>query len=162
MGICCEENKIGALMRATTFEIEELVAGDGAWWPGFLGRIAERGQEALKAERDERGWAWSALWAWIVADVRRYEAYTQALQAYVQDKALETVLIADGSGDADLRVGTRFKLAERVDPVRWGSRKHHTVEVVGDLGERLRRARERVLPDDVSDAVVVVPARDEI
>jgi hypothetical protein len=45
--------------------------------------------------------------------------------------------------------------AEREFPHRWGQKSHVTVENVTDLGERLRRARERVLPQDVVDAEVV-------
>ena len=111
---------MGALMRATRVEIAELVAGDAEWGPLFCGRIAEGGQAALKAERDMRGWSWGALWGWIVADEGRYRDYMQALEAYVQEKALETVGIADGSGEAKLMVDTRFKLAGKVDRARWG------------------------------------------
>lgn len=45
--------------------------------------------------------------------------------------------------------------AEREFPARWGQKNHVTVEHVGDLGEKLRRAKERVLPQDVEDAEVV-------
>jgi hypothetical protein len=46
-------------------------------------------------------------------------------------------------------------LAERLSSDEFGPKSHVTVESVGDLGERLRRARERVLPQDVVDAEVV-------
>jgi uncharacterized membrane protein YccC len=38
--------------------------------------------------------------------------------------------------------------AEREFPGRWAQRNHVTVEHVGDLAERLRRARERVIDAD--------------
>lgn len=69
-----------------------------------------------------RGWAWGALWRWIVGDEARYRDYMQALEAYVQGLALETITIADGSEDAKLRVDTRFKLAGKVDAGRWGDK----------------------------------------
>ena len=113
---------MGALMRATRVEVEALVAGDPSWWPGFCGAIAEKGEAALKEEKESRGWSWGALWKWIVQDEARYREYMQALEAHVQMLALETVPIADGDGDAKLRVDTRFKLAGKVDRARWGDK----------------------------------------
>ena len=147
---------MGALARATRVEIVELVAGDVEWWPLFCGRIAEGGQAALKAERDMRGWSWGALWGWIVADEGRYRQYMQALEAYVQDKALETVGIADGSGEAKLMVDTRFRLAGKVDRARWGEQVKvdagglvlidaGLVGFAGALLDRLSAPKERVI-----------------
>lgn len=56
--------------------------------------------------------------------------------------------------------------AEREHPHRWGQRTHQTVEHVGDLGDKLRKARERAInaapqtpviehDEQVSDAQVI-------
>lgn len=41
--------------------------------------------------------------------------------------------------------------AEREFPHRWGQKNHLTVENVGDLGDRLRRSRERVIDAEVTE-----------
>jgi hypothetical protein len=38
---------------------------------------------------------------------------------------------------------------EREFPQRWAQRTHTTVEIVGDLGDRLRRAQERLIDGEV-------------
>lgn len=131
---------MGALNRATVREVSELVASDPTWWPGFCAGIAEKGQLALREERDMRGWSWGALWKWIVSDEKLYGEYMQALEAYAQDKALETVSIADDLDPADVagvskgkvQIETRFRLAGKVDRARWGEK----VEVSGKVEHR--------------------------
>lgn len=130
---------MGALNRATMQEVDELVGGDPGWWPGFCGQIAENGQSAIKTERDMRGWSWSALWEWIIKDEVRYRDYMRALEAYVQDKALETIDIADGSEDAKLRVDTRFRLAGKVDRPRWGEQEPKAALPVVTINIGIRR-----------------------
>lgn len=142
---------MGALMRATVAEVDEIYATDAAWWPGFCGAVAERGQVALREERDLRGWSWGALWRWIQDDPKRAGEYQAALEAYSQDLALETVGIADGAGpeevaSAKLRVDTRFRLAGKVDRARWGDEVKHTM-VVDAFGDMLRRVSERKLAE---------------
>jgi hypothetical protein len=130
-------------------EVEELVRGDAEWWPGFCAALAEDGQGALQAETRQRGWSWGALWKFIVDSPEVRRDYQSALEAYSQDKALETVGIADGASAeevavAKLRVETRFKLAGKVDRGRWGDQVtvQHSVD---DFGEMLRRVSERGL-----------------
>src|SRR5678816_586557 len=120
---------MGALTRATLSEIDELVAGDPSWWPGLCMKIAESGLAAAVEEKSQRGWAWGALWGWIVGDEARYGEYSRALEAYTQLKAHEAVGIADGVAEdkaavakATLRVNTRFRYAGKVDRVRWGDK----------------------------------------
>ena len=53
-----------------------------------------------------------------------------------------------------------FRYAESVDPGSWAPRSHVTVETVGDLGDRLRRAEDRrkgrtIDAQPVSDAQIV-------
>ena len=158
---------MGALARATKEEIKQLVNGDPEWWVGFCSSIAENGQKAIKEERDLRGWSWRALWSYIVADEVRYREYMQALEAYVQGLALETVGIADGAdaesvGAAKLQVDTRFKLAGKVDRARWGDKvavdaggvavvDAGLVLAMGELLGRLQRPAERVI-EHVADS----------
>lgn len=131
---------MGALKRATVREVEELVVGDPTWWPGFCASIAEEGQVALRKERDSRNWSWGALWRWIVEDEKRYREYMQALEAYAQDKALETVQIADDLDTEDVaavakgkvQIETRFRVAGKIDRPRWGDK----VEVSGKVEHR--------------------------
>ena len=125
-------------------EVQELHANDPSWWPTFCAEVAETGQYALKKERKLRGWSWGALWKWVVSDQERYSEYAKALEAYAQMLALETVGIADDSEDAKLRVDTRFKVAGKVDRVRWGDQVTHNV-VVDPFGEMLKRVSERKL-----------------
>lgn len=47
--------------------------------------------------------------------------------------------------------------AEREFPARWGQHHHLTVENVGDLGDKLRRSRERVIPQDIVDVEPEAP-----
>jgi hypothetical protein len=110
---------MGVLARYTRSEIERRVASDPRGWPELGARVAEHGSRALQDERRERGWSWGALWAWLTEDEERYREYRRALEGYAQMRMLETVPIADESGDARLRVETRFKFAERADPARW-------------------------------------------
>jgi len=46
---------------------------------------------------------------------------------------------------ADRLLGHTRWWAERINPAQFGQRSHVTVEHVGDLGERLRKARERII-----------------
>lgn len=67
----------------------------------------------------------------------------------------------EGAADAFTlaRARERFRAVawrcEREFPDEWGQKTHVTVEQVGDLAEKLRRSRERVIPQDVVDAEVV-------
>lgn len=124
--------------------MEELSASDPTWWPGLLGEIAERGLNAALAEKAQRGWAWGALWRWIQEEPKRASEYQQAIEAYSQLRAHETIGIADGSDDPKLQVDTRFKFAGKVDRGRWGDQVTHNV-VVDSFGDMLRRVSERKL-----------------
>lgn len=57
---------------------------------------------------------------WLADDGPRWAKYGAALRMRAHQAIEETVPIADAEGDASLRVGTRFKLAERWDPARYG------------------------------------------
>ena len=144
---------MGYLKRMTLKEVQELYETDAGWWEGFCASVAEGGHKALKAERDMRGWSWGALWKWIRDDEGRRKEYEDALEAYAQDLALETVGIADGVEDAALgrlRVETRFKVAGKLDRERWGDKVQAgggvglplaDAALIGFAGEMLKRIR---------------------
>jgi hypothetical protein len=78
------------------------------------------------------------------------ELYDRALKVRADELAHETLEIADGATAEDsaprkLRVDTRLKLAEKWDRARYGKQVQHTHSHTHDLGEILRRARERVI-----------------
>ena len=50
-----------------------------------------------------------------------------------------------------------FRYAESVDPQRWAPRSHVTVEHAGDLAERLRRSKERVIEQAPDNQSVALP-----
>lgn len=52
---------------------------------------------------------------------------------------------------ADRLLGHARWLAERIDPAKWGQVNKLQVENIGDLGDRLRRARERVIDAEPVD-----------
>ena len=118
---------MGALMKATVREVEELVEGDPQWWPSFCMKVAERGIDAFYEEKALHGWAWGALWGWANADEGRERQWKRALEAYGNLKALETVKIAEMSSVENvsvskLRVDTNFRFAGKVDRLRWGDK----------------------------------------
>jgi hypothetical protein len=132
-------------------EVSELVANDAAWWPLLCGEIAEHGLQAALREKESRGWAWGALWTWIVSNPERYGDYQRALEAFTQLKAHETIGIADeveenkaAISKASLRVKVRSDFAGKADRGRWGDQVTHNV-VVDDFGDLLRRVGERKL-----------------
>ena len=111
----------------TLAEVGELCADNPTWWPKICEGVAENGLKALTKEAKKRGWSWGAVWGWIVADEKRYAQYQQALEAFTQLKAHETLDIADdaemtkvGVSHAALRIGTRKDFTSKVDRARWG------------------------------------------
>ena len=92
-----------------------------------------------------------------------HDAYRQARTIGITanlHKSRRAITEAKQQGDAVALAGAREEFradawfAEREAPEIYGQRTHHTVEQVGDLGERLRRARERVIQ---GDAVAITP-----
>lgn len=106
--------------------------------PAPLDRLAEVVADPMTLEvvgqRVMDGWtvkeiarAWdvppTAFNAWLHGDVERKAAVDAARRLHADQLALETVGIADDSGDAALRVKTRFQLATFQDRERFGERK---------------------------------------
>lgn len=91
------------------------------------------------------------------------EAYRKAREIGCETRlylSRRAITEAKGSRDAIALAGAREEFradgwfAEREFPERWGAKQHLTVEHVGDLGDKLRRAKERVIDGesvDVSD-----------
>lgn len=82
------------------------------------------------------------------------------------DQGLDLMEEAAGAGDLNLVRAREAQLrriewrAEREHPGRWGQRTHQTIEHTGDLGDRLRQARERVI-DSTSQRVTDVMSTEQ-
>ena len=85
---------------------------------------------------------------WLTAEAGRLERYYRA-QRWVADAFVsETVDIADGAdaetlGADKLRVDTRFKIAEKLDPVRFGKQEAGLGAAMENLADVLQRISER-------------------
>lgn len=90
--------------------------------------------------------------------------YPKALEVCMENKLEKAMQDIEAAGD-DLNLARVREIvarrlewrAERMFPHRWGQKNHVTVEHTGDLGDRLRRARERtiegvVVSKDVTNA----------
>lgn len=89
--------------------------------------------------------------------LRKHPDYASAkktsIQVQIEDAQLALSLAREASDIARAREMFRAAAwrAERECPDEWGQRTHVTVEHTGDLGERLRRARERTIEGEVID-----------
>lgn len=107
---------------------------------------------------------------WLQGDEKRWGLFLKAHEARSVNFVDEAIAIADDSRNdtqvdesgcvvvnndviarSKLRVDTRFRYAQHYAPGLFGKRVQHEHSAVGDLGERLRRARERVIPAEVAD-----------
>lgn len=91
--------------------------------------------------------------------VRAQDLKAEALE--ISDEQNEVERPGGGTFDPDvqrdkLRVDTRLKLLEKLDRERFGRFTKHEHTHTHDLGERLRRARERVI-EQAPDAVTLGP-----
>ena len=110
------------------------------------------------------------------AELPIVEEFTRRIDAYMNihddvERRLAAPRVFDDPEDLfnamrTMRSGIRLACArEQLRSSQWelerlfadfyGQRTHVTVENIGDLGEKLRRSRERVVPQDVVDAEVV-------
>ena len=96
----------------------------------------------------------------VLKDDPDYRAAMKEQAAALVDQAKELTWAARDPVDiARAREITKFafRYAESLDAGTWGQRQHVTVEHVGDLGDKLRRSRERVIDvrpvDNITDAV---------
>lgn len=87
----------------------------------------------------------------VLNRVRKHPDYKElvrlGLDLRIGKREMELEVAADNVSvtRADRLLGHARWLAERLDSETYGQRNHVTVEHTGDLGERLRRARERVI-----------------
>ncbi len=111
------------------------------------------------------------LWAWVSETGDRLERYYAAQRGVADAYVAEAVEIADAADIATvklhgLRVGTRFKMAEKLDPARFGTKDDLLGAGLSDLAAVLtrisERKRDRAVTHDtaeVEDAVVVEPVK---
>lgn len=128
--------------------------------PGIDDQIIERisAGKSLKAIADEYGVSSTAVLKRAEAHPEYRPALRTSLRLLLQRR--ETDLESADSNvtvtRADRLLGHARWLAERCDPESFGQRTHVTVENVGDLADRLRRARERVIegekPNEISES----------
>jgi hypothetical protein len=100
------------------------------------------------------------LYRWMLSELgdgTYQDLVTHMLVSRVADADAELQLASDACQIARAREQARFARMdlERRRPHLYGQRQHVTVETVGDLGERLRRALER----DVSPIPVSLPTQ---
>lgn len=142
---------------------ESLEKVDEEEFAAFLDDVTEIG---FKAACEQRLWTQGAVLNWLRASDERWAAYDGALKGKSEVMAHETLVIADESEDAKLRVDTRLKVAGKWHRDRYGERvqveKSVTVGVdagligfAGALLERLGRREEKVVAQEGPEAVLV-------
>ncbi len=104
---------------------------------------------------------------WLTADSARLERYHRAQRWVADGYIAETVEMAD-QGDPDnvphskLTIDTRFRYAEKMDPVRFGKQEAGLAGSLENLADVLQRISERkrapaVIEADVTDVTPMEP-----
>lgn len=131
--------------------------------------IVDKGQ-GVAAVCKEHGWSVLEFMKWIHGDEGRLGRYKAACAVRSEVEIEDALAIVDATVDAErpvevmaaaLRAKERWKRAEVFAKETYGKTLRHEHAAVGDLGERLRRANERVIEHDalkVSDAEVLPEA----
>lgn len=141
---------------ATLDEIFQRMTTRAAGIEGPLGR--PEGLPAICAAWDV---PYGRVLTWLMADEKRYAIYKRALEVAAHGLVAEVIEIADNDSPFiqrdRLRVGTRLKVAEYHAPDMYKARTAVDVSVshIG-WGDRLRRARERVIDGNSIDSAVDV------
>lgn len=105
---------------------------------------------------NKRGISVSTLHSWIVADNRA----TSARSTFYARQITQAIEIIEGAPNPlELARGRELarawhQTAAVRDPANYGPKNFVTIENIGDLGDKLRRARERVI-EPVADAEIV-------
>ena len=113
--------------------------------------------KSLKKIADEYGVDDTA----VLRRVQKYPEYKEMmrvgleLRAGLREQELESAQDNVSVTRADRLLAHTRWLLERVCSDVYGPKSHVTVEQVGDLADKLRRAKERVIPQDIVDAEVV-------
>ena len=154
---------MGAKLQLSWGLLDEQIAVHGGA-EGFervvFGEITEG--RSLQWVCESYGMMYSVMWEWLKDERSRFEGYQDALKGRADALVGEVIGIADESGDAKLRVDTRFKLAGKLDSGRFGD--NSKVEVSGSVSLIGLLASLKELPkeDDViegeaSEVVEVLP-----
>ena len=103
----------------------------------------------------EYGVSKPAVYRRLVQHPDYHEAIQQQAESLVEVATQEAMRLAAGDDAtavniARAKVDAAHKWAAARDPARWGQRSYVQVEHVGDLAERLRRARERDITPEVA------------
>jgi hypothetical protein len=100
--------------------------------------------------------------SWLMADAKRYAAYERALEVAAHGFMAETVGIADAVEDKDevpaarLQVDTRFRLAEKHAPEKYGRREEVRVAPILVVNASLERVADALL-DRLSGRTIEQP-----
>jgi hypothetical protein len=107
------------------------------------------------------------LWEWISEDAQRLERYFRAQKGVADRYVSGVVAIADGATPETLGVDkwrgeSRFKAAEKLDPVRFGKQEAGLAGSLENLADVLQRISERkrqpaVIEADVQDVTPMEP-----
>ena len=126
----------------------EMALSSGVVIEEMVARVCEG--ERLKEICKSKGWPYSVVARWVAGTPEVFRMYEQALMLAADDMAQETVPISDGATPETaavdgLRIKARQWAASKLYRDRYGSHSQVTVTHEEGLGERLRRARERVI-----------------
>lgn len=102
----------------------------------------------------------STMYSWLIGEQDAGRLRTQFFDGQCA-RALNEIRVAADPLDltrADKELNGWLKVAAVRDPANYGPKNFVTIENIGDLGDKLRRARERVIdvaPQQVEDAQIV-------
>src|SRR5437899_3445981 len=159
MGMPIRSDRIARFVEMTTAEreaatLDEMFQRMTSRVPGVEGPAGRpEGLPAICASWDV---PYGRVLTWLMADANRYTVYKRALEVAAHGLMAEVVEIADRDSPYvqrdKLQVATRIKVAEYHAPEIYRPRSTVDMNVShAGWGERLRRARERVIeaePDD--------------
>jgi predicted transcriptional regulator len=110
--------------------------------------------EILREIASDLGVTKQSLHRYLKDDPEYQEAKREQAAAMIEEAKVETWAAREPADIARAREIARFafRYAESVDPQTWGQKRELTV-TVADFGERLRRAKERVIEHDAPQQI---------
>ena len=154
-------------MRVRRERFEALTAPENAEQTMMaLTEAIGRGRKTFNEVCEELDVSYTLFLMWLQGDEKRWGIFLKTHEARavglvdealrIADNCEAVVVEVDGERVAmwpdvqrdRLRVDTRFKYAQHYAPGIFGKRVQHEHSAVGDWGERLRRARERVVSEE--------------
>ena len=142
-------DEAGKFLTVYTPELKERAITDAL--------IALEAGARVETIADRHGVPRSTMYSWIIGDERAQKLRTQFFDGQAARNLCE---IRAAPSPLDLARARHeldgwIKVAERRDPKSWAPKQELSIEITGDLGDRLRRARERVIEGEVVKTVAV-------